>query len=129
MGCDITLFLEYKSLTTGHWMSSGGPYPLPRNYDIFALMAGVRSEGRKILYEARGMPSDLSTPVRIAYEKDSGFDITHSPSWLCCGEFGLVIDSYKGDKADILEYEALLAAMSAFEGCGGKARIVFWFMM
>lgn len=66
MGCDIHLYIEYKSKKTefdGYkhkWQSFGGRINPGRNYAMFALMAGVRNYGNElpVLIERRGMPDD-----------------------------------------------------------------------
>jgi len=67
MGCDIHLYIEYKSKKTefdGYnpgWQSFGGSINPGRNYAMFALMANVRNYGDDklpVLVERRGMPDD-----------------------------------------------------------------------
>jgi len=69
MGCDIHLYIEYKSKKTefdGYetgWQSSGGRINPGRNYAMFALMADVRNYGDNklpVLVKRRGMPDDVS---------------------------------------------------------------------
>jgi len=64
MGCDIHLYIEYKS-KDGYdpaWQGFGGNINPGRNYAMFALMADVRnyySDGKlPVLVERRGMPDD-----------------------------------------------------------------------
>ena len=132
MGCDITLFLEYKSHISSQWQPFGyGEYHLPRNYDMFAQMAGVRNKGREVLFHAKGMPYDVSEYVNEKYAKDKiHTNEIHSPSWLTKGEFALCVDAYsKSPQKDIVEYKAILAAMSAFESNDCDTRIIFWFTL
>lgn len=67
MGCDIHLYIEYKSKKTefdGYnpgWQSFGGSINPGRNYAMFALMADVRNYGDDklpVLVKRRGMPED-----------------------------------------------------------------------
>jgi len=67
MGCDIHLYIEYKSKKTefdGYdpgWQSFGGSINPGRNYAMFALMADVRNYGDDklpVLVKRRGMPDD-----------------------------------------------------------------------
>ena len=70
MGCDIHLYIEYKSKKTefdgydSGWQSFGGRINPGRNYAMFGLMANVRncySDGKlPVLVERRGMPEDAS---------------------------------------------------------------------
>jgi len=63
MGCDIHLYIEYKS-KDGYdpaWQGFGGNINPGRNYAMFALMADVRNYGDDklpVLVERRGMPDD-----------------------------------------------------------------------
>jgi hypothetical protein len=67
MGCDIHLYIEYKSKKTefdgydSGWQSFGGSINPGRNYAMFALMADVRNYGDDklpVLVKRRGMPED-----------------------------------------------------------------------
>ena len=67
MGCDIHLYIEYKSKKTAFdgynpgWQSFGGSINPGRNYAMFALMADVRNYGDDklpVLVKRRGMPED-----------------------------------------------------------------------
>jgi len=69
MGCDIHLYIEYKSKKTefdGYnpgWQSYGNRINPGRNYAMFSLMADVRNYGDEklpVLVEPRGMPDDVS---------------------------------------------------------------------
>jgi len=132
MGCDIDLYLEYKSPITGVWTPfSYGSYAIPRNYEMFAKMAGVRSEGREAIFQAKGFPEDASDFVKSEYEKGKpGSDCCHDSSWLCWQEFVICVYSYTaGPETDILEYKALCEAMDVLEAYGSETRIVFWFIL
>ena len=71
MGCDIHLYIEYKSKKTefdGYvpkWQSFGKSINPGRNYAMFGLMANVRncySDGKlPVLVEPRGMPEDAGS--------------------------------------------------------------------
>lgn len=66
MGCDIHLYIEYRSKKVEHdgvkdsWLDFGGRINPGRNYALFALMAGVRDYTNKIqlMVPPRGMPED-----------------------------------------------------------------------
>jgi hypothetical protein len=70
MGCDIHLYIEYKSKKTefdgydSGWQSFGKSINPGRNYAMFGLMANVRncySDGKlPVLVEPRGMPEDAA---------------------------------------------------------------------
>ena len=65
MGCDIHAFLEYKSKVdaTSFWEPFSGELNIYRNYDMFALLAGVRGFHNKSLL-AKGLPKDLSYELK-----------------------------------------------------------------
>lgn len=68
MGCDIHLYIEYKSKNVEfdgykhNWRSFGGRINPGRNYAMFALMADVRNYDGEltVLFEQRGMPADAA---------------------------------------------------------------------
>jgi hypothetical protein len=70
MGCDIHLYIEYKSKKPQYdgrestWHSFGNRINPGRNYAMFGLMANVRncySDGKlPVLVEPRGMPDDAT---------------------------------------------------------------------
>jgi len=57
MGCDINVFLEYKGLAASDWYPFGYGYCLPRNYVMFAKMAGVRGEACDVIFEQKDCPN------------------------------------------------------------------------
>jgi hypothetical protein len=59
MGCDIHLYIEYKSKDAQKWNSFGGRINPGRNYTLFTLMAGVRCYDTMMEYiKPRGMPEN-----------------------------------------------------------------------
>jgi hypothetical protein len=74
MGCDIHLYIEYKSKKPQYdgrestWHSFGNRINPGRNYTMFGLMANVRncySDGKlPVLVEPRGMPDDVGYYVK-----------------------------------------------------------------
>jgi len=131
MGCDIDLYLEYKSPITREWETFGYSYYIPRNYSMFAKMADVRSKGHKAIFQPKGLPHDLSEYINEEYEKVKIYEnCCHTPSWLSKKEFGICIEAYDADAhMDILEYKAILASMTLFEEYKCDSRIVFWFCL
>lgn len=87
MGCDIHLHTEVK--INGEWHHYSAP-PIKRNYALFALLANVRNEDRKVrpISKPRGIPPD-ATEVTLfdlkLWEQDS-----HSHSWIEADEIALV---------------------------------------
>ncbi len=100
MGCDIHLFAEKriggKWVTAETWIPDedadgrmGVPYAkriyTERNYDFFALLAGVRNYSVITpMVEPRGLPSDVCTEVRA--ESDAYGVDGHTHSWLTLAE-------------------------------------------
>lgn len=60
MGCDIHAVIERRQATYGdrhEWLNSGDP-DIGRNYEMFAVLAGVRNyDGIAPITEPRGLPS------------------------------------------------------------------------
>jgi hypothetical protein len=63
MGCDIHLFAEYETPTDGLAAFANGEFDIPRAYNLFAALAGVRIDGRRPLIEPRGVPAALTAGV------------------------------------------------------------------
>lgn len=63
MGCDIHVYIEYKKKTDENWKSFGGRINPGRNYKLFELMAGVRSDECP-LFSPRGIPDQLGYYAR-----------------------------------------------------------------
>lgn len=84
MGCDIHPFFERK--VKGIWEPAEGDFFDRRNYNVFAFLAGVRRSELDVvpISEPRGLPDDVSTSIRLEFERWSG-DI-HSVSWLMIDE-------------------------------------------
>lgn len=83
MGCDIHMHTE--RLVGGTWRHHGtGPYD-DRNYEAFAVLAGVRNQyGIRPISEPRGIPANVSPETAEALAEWSGS--AHSMSWLMLAE-------------------------------------------
>ncbi len=57
MGCDIHMYVEYKSKYNKNWSSFGGRINPGRNYWMFGLIAKVRCKFNESL-SPKGMPED-----------------------------------------------------------------------
>ena len=81
MGCDAHMYVEYKNKESNNknWTSFGNRINPGRNYWMFGLIAGVRSEFIES-YNAKGIPIDL------AYSASSDFKlfICNEPEPGCC---------------------------------------------
>ena len=60
MGCDIHCYIEYAGLyNEDYYDSFGGEIYIGRDYNLFNLMAGVRSHYPNPVIAPRGIPSNL----------------------------------------------------------------------
>lgn len=105
---------------------------LPRNYQMFARMAGVRADNNT-LYPAKGLPCDTAYFTSLNVFEDADVDDKkvdssfHHHSWLNADELRQCIDSYTHAKEDVLEFKTVLSIMDYLKGCGCESRIVMWF--
>lgn len=100
MGCDIHLHIEIK--LGGRWEHLGHPN-VGRNYELFAVMAGVRGDEKPIA-PPRGLPSDASVVTKFDFanwESDA-----HTPSYLNAEEIARLEDWLHERKID-MEWELL----------------------
>ena len=101
MGCDIHLHIEVK--IQGEWRHWARTYP-PRNYDMFALMAGVRNRGDITpLSEPRGLPDDITFLTR--YEADYDGNDGHNHSWLNIDEIDKLRQSWSENCSENWDFE------------------------
>ena len=92
-----------------------------RNYLLFGLMAGVRSN--VTLFEPKGLPVDLSHDLQ-SIKNDDWF---HNHSFLYIHEVALVLHEYKKhDSSGLLELRAIFQTMKLIEK-KHESRLVFWF--
>lgn len=136
LGCDLNLCIEYKAPHTNSWDCLGSAVFSPlRNYQMFALMAGVRDKEGASLYSARGLLQDISyfTALNVFQNADIDFKLLqdgyHDHSWLTLEEYRYCIDNYNGAKESVLDYQAILAVMEFLNETGCKSRIIFWFCL
>ena len=137
MGCDIHLHTEVKIGGEWHHYSTQS---VPRNYTLFALMAGVRGrEGITPISMPKGLPEDASflTKFDANWWRADG----HSYSWLGAEEIAKLYDvvqdqidlqaafgyCFGGYWSSFHEYRGNLE-----NGCGisnevEDVRFVFWF--
>ncbi len=83
MGCDIHVFIEVKIADKWHFYASPS---INRNYDLFALLAGVRNYNKvQPIYEPRGFPTDADM-MTVLHRRHYGDD-GHTESWVSVEEF------------------------------------------
>lgn len=95
MGCDIHVYCERYDREENKWEAlslyskkeDGAVQPVPiyteRDYDLFGILAGVRSYRDPLVYP-RGLPDDLSPYVKTRWEDgkdDNGKTYWHTPTW------------------------------------------------
>lgn len=173
MGCDIHPFAEVKNKETNEWNVVTNHFSLSdfeknyynkekgdapfdwRDYNMFAFLAGVRSDGYcEPLAEQRGLPPDANIEIKDMIEKYG--ESAHSASYLTLRELvefdykkifwdkrvtnkiisdllpGIVID--ERDKCEIVTYNEYLGDFFFKHldeltelGEPDDVRIVFWF--
>lgn len=89
MGCDIHLHTEVK--LNGKWEHYNCAN-VPRNYELFGHMAGVRRDDIKPIAEPKGLPDDLSV-ITAMDAKHWGVD-GHTHSWFDAKEIVELEDTY-----------------------------------
>lgn len=145
MACDIHSYVEYRDKTTSQWkmvriyvpyrweperLDLVEPYN-GRNYDLFAMLAGVRGCSTPIA-QPRGIPQDASDGVRREYE--SVEDWVHTPSWLTLAELRVASKDKKTYDKDERSYlKALINGIDFMLDASCRwaddidVRTIFWF--
>lgn len=82
MGCDIHLYVEYKSKNTDYWRSFGKRINPGRIYGMFAKLADVRNGyGYETIAAERGLPDNISYEARndsqLFISETDGDDYVH----------------------------------------------------
>lgn len=133
MGCDIHLYVEIK--IGGQWYVYNHPH-VPRNYELFAIMAGVRNYDKILpIAEPRGIPEDVSLVCGLDYAW-LGQD-AHSASYLTCEEMGRLLHWFE-EREDWTYYDAFgflfgdsiedfREHSKSYPDSVQDARVVFWF--
>ena len=130
MGCDIHGIIQYKRADDKHWKTWCKSLPVNRNYELFTLLANVRSTGDiDPIYFPKGLPKDLDLPEDIT-EDNLG---EHSFSWLSLSEISKIATNldlrktlYPGTVSAIDTLFYLMCAAADYNKTN-KARIVFGF--
>lgn len=79
MGCDIHVLVEVRSGDNRFHPYQNTLMYIPRDYNLFALLANVRNYGKiKPIDTPRGLPSDVCSYVREMFDD---IDL-HSHSWI-----------------------------------------------
>ena len=121
MGCDIHLYIEYQKKGINDWKIFGDEFRLPRDYDMFGILARVRNK-TKYSFKPKGIPTDFSE-INIANVPDY-----HSHSWLNYFEFSEAVAQYEKYYGNCyLEYRIIEEILLKFDVELFPARVVFWF--
>lgn len=99
MGCDIHAHLEIK--VEEKWIYYGNPR-IPRNYELFSIMAGVRGNEKPIA-KIRGIPEDANITTALHFI-NWGQD-AHSASWLSSVEISEKLIGEFNKTSESFEYE------------------------
>ena len=137
MGTDIHIHVEYQQRSKRgrlHWVHANEEFERDRNYDMFGILAGLRSD---IVpkFPPRGLPEDVSLETEQRH-KDWG-EGAHTESWLTTQEFGACLEAaeeiYRERYPDEYEegvlkgYKHIYQYMKDSDDEGEPARIIFWF--
>lgn len=129
MGCDIHMMVERKKKNRKTWVHETGMEYRPRNYDLFALLAGVRSyDGTQAVFPEAGVAPDASARFKEHCDK-YGSD-GHSHSFLSCQQYKSVLESYRikhPSAYPLTEYLDALYQMEDIISEGHQARVCFFF--
>lgn len=127
MGCDIHLHTEIK--IAGVWHHYGAP-DVPRDYELFGKMAGVRGDERAIIIP-RGVPANLSLVTAI--DAQTWRTDGHSWSWFGPKEISELEQWWREKKKDYFEDNFGYLFGNGWTHFGGPkspiqdVRWIFWF--
>lgn len=129
MSIDIIVFAEAKTGKTGKPYRFIEELDADRNYNMFTAM-GYKLADFKPLYEAKGLPGDVTKGVYLKYKK---FGSVRAPSWLTAQELldcitfceKLLDNEYDLEYFD--SYRYIYKILKEYDDRGEPSRIVFWF--
>lgn len=108
MGCDIHMHVEYKvgkdkwKAHPKHILDEDGycetVSATSRNYELFALLAGVRAYTQTDCLEPKGLPTNVSKIIKAASDT---WDVDgHSHSYITLKQFEKIIKKYNKNEGD-----------------------------
>ena len=120
MGCDITWYVE-RQRDDGSWEDCPAIECDHRDYTLFTALADIRHEdGVQIIASAKGVPSDMSTRVRAAFDWDE--ETCFGFSWHTLQ----TLLAYDWEANDLGYFRRVLDEMAKL-GPPDRVRAVFWF--
>ena len=119
MGCDIHVYVEYKPYSHSSYWFLFAHVHLMRNYELFGVLAGVRSEIAP-LFPPRGLPDNVDIITDCDHRNEEGD--AHTESWLTLEELKKVVPTENHN-----DVYAMIASMEELEKRGLPTRLVFWF--
>lgn len=140
MGAMIHAHIEVKK--DAQWFHYAAP-AFRRDYELFALIAGVRAEGRladvQRIATGYGLPEDMSEVTRICREQDSGYGI-HDEGYMTAADVKALQEALYTRHPEVrrtgidemdLEYSIFKTyvnggTLAAHEGWD-DLRVIFWF--
>lgn len=130
MGISITVFAEARTGKKGRPYRYIDELDAERNYFMFTAM-GYELADFKPLYEAKGLPGDVTKIVYLEYKK---YDCFHTPSWLTAQELmdcimfcESLLDDNESDLGLFDSYRKIYEMLKEYDDRGEPSRIVFWF--
>ena len=129
MGCDIHAHVEIER--NGKWIHWARPR-IPRSYQLFERMAGVRGDTEKAIVPPKGLPGGLTESTILDRQMDDSDG--HSESWLSSSELAQ-IESEFSDFDEECGWLFGNGVAGFLQGCDPDAsalgvtdvRLVFWF--
>lgn len=95
MGCDIHMFIEYRR-NSKSWTPLGKEIKPGRNYQMFGILAGVRSD-QEFYFKPRGVPHDISYLAeyasRLFINETEGVSIEKANQWVIKGISKFIYDN------------------------------------
>ncbi len=133
MGCNSHLSIEILRLwgfNATEWRTWALDIPESRDYYLYEAMAGVRGDDENAVVIPRGVPADVSDPIKY-WIKRAGED-GHTHSWLYPSEFHLAMQKSRNrDRSENhdqcwLAVDQILSVLESIYGIE-HVRIIFFF--
>lgn len=127
MGCDIHCVLQKRK--KGVWENVAG-LDIPRYYELFEILAGVKGDAKHSISIPRGFPADMKYLESHDIKEIAGLWMgEHSFSWLRLREILKYYAKHWTNEDKRLPLEFLLRIISDYVNGNGKGvyRIVFGF--